>query len=164
MPDVSDRNWFFFGAGLGFPVFIVILAWLDWEANLKKIQRLLSVSPFNELKSIGFFEALKYKESKWDFTEIVLVAEIGGYSIICQTDREKKHSFSMAIFLMPRQIDGREMAALKRKFKEHNIDYDNFVARKWYNTRKPQVASIEELKKDVEEFIQLLKEAGCENR
>ena len=164
MPDVSERNYIFFGAGVGLPVFILTVAWLSWEVELRKMRRLLSVSPFSELKSIGFFDGMKNMRSKWNFTEIILVAQIDGFSIVCEADRNKKYSFSMTIYLMPQSKGEPELQALKRKFDARNIDFNNLVARKWYNTRKPQVTSIEEVKQDLEEFVQMLKAEGYEGR
>ena len=40
--------------GIGFPLFILILGFIDWVLNRKAIQKILSLNPFNGLKEIGF--------------------------------------------------------------------------------------------------------------
>lgn len=164
MPDVSERNWIFLGAGLGFPVFILAVAYLEWIGKFRKGKRIFAAPPFNELESIGFFLGLKNRESKWQFTEIVMAAEIDGYSLVCETDKERRNAFSMTIYLRPQQFDNQKLAALTRKFAACKIEFNNFVARKWYNFRKPTVTSIDEVAKEIQELTRLLRDEGYEGR
>jgi hypothetical protein len=137
---------------------------LEWMAKRRKLKRILMVSPYSELRSIGFFDALRHQESKGTFTEIILAAEIDGYSIVCETERERRNSFCFTVFLWPRILDEQQLKVLKKKFAAHNIALHNGAARKWYSLRKPPVESILQLKKELKEYIVLLKDEGWESR
>lgn len=164
MPTLKEWNYAFLGMGAALPAFLVLIWGTSWVNEHRKMKRLISKPPFNELHNIGFFTGVKNKDNKWASTDLVHLANIEGFTVFCQANRDKRHYLGMTIYLAPREFTDAHLQKLTRRFAEHKIEFSNFVARKWYDTRRHSHTSINEIQDDLMTFARLLKEEGYENR
>ena len=56
-------------AGVGFPIFIVLIAYLTWLYRRSLRRKLFAKAPFNQLENIGFSKSYLNIDTKWHFTE-----------------------------------------------------------------------------------------------
>lgn len=164
MPTLAEWNYALLGMGGALPTFLVLLWGSSWVIEHGRMKRLISRAPFNELHTIGFFTGVRNKDNKWASTDLVHLAEIDDFTIFCETNREKRHHLGMTIYLNPKEFTDAHLHKLTRRFAEHKIEFNNFVARKWYDTSRHSLTSIKEIHEDLLSFARLLKAEGYENR
>jgi uncharacterized membrane protein (DUF485 family) len=146
------------GAGVFLPIFIVALAWYDWYMKRRIRLNALKVSPFDQLEKIGFYRYYLFEHSRFHFTEEVSRAEINDFSIICDLEHKLPKKINFRIIAEAKKINSTEFDVMESEFK--NLDFDFDTLTKTYNLKRTFPQRIEDLKKDLINITDILKENG----
>ncbi len=141
-------------AGLFFPVFIIGLAYLNWYNTTKIRKRIYGMNPFDGLENIGFTKSYLNKETKWFFTEEIKEREINDFRIICNAE---PGIIEFTALTEPLKLDKNEYKNLKVRLKEYGLSLNFEGIAKQYRVKRLKIDSIDELKKDLEQFVNFLK-------
>lgn len=104
LPDVELIIWVFVGAGILFPLFIVLLGIISGLYDLKIRRRNFSPKPFDKLSTLGFKEVYKYRQNKWILTQLVISGHFNDYPVIFDVDTKNSSTL----------IKGQVLTKLKR--------------------------------------------------
>lgn len=151
-------------AGIGLPIFIMALAYLEWLFKRKVRNRAFSKPPFDQLENIGFSKSFINEKIKWFFTEETKEGSINNFKIKCDITRENSKKIQFKAFVEHKQIDKNEFKRLEHYLKKHEITFDFGGFTKTHDIRRPEIVSAKQLESDLFEFIELLKKEGFEPR
>lgn len=149
-------------AGIVFPLFIILLAYLGWQYNHNTRRKVFSQLPFDQLESIGFYKSYYNLNTRWFFTEEIKEGKINGFTLAVDINRERRHIIDVTIETAWKHLDKAEYKRLEEKFKEYNIEFLIGALVKHYDARQPGFISIHELKNDLQYFTLLLQQEGFE--
>jgi hypothetical protein len=152
----------FLAASIGFPILIIMLPYILCLYMQKIRKKLFSVEPFNQLQSIGFVDTFTNIHTKWHFTEKVKTALMDGYTLIVDISVGSNNAFIFEIPVEWKMLDKASFNELTDKFKKHNINFGIECLKKRYQINKQTFLNIDELKLDLEKFVELIKEEGFE--
>ena len=157
LPDIILLTTILLVAGIGFPIFIISIAYLEWLSKRRVRKRAFSKPPFNQLDKIGFSLSLINEKTKWFFTEESKESVINDFKIKCDITRENSKTIQFKALVNYRQIDKDEFKHLEQHFKNHGIIFDFEGLVKMYDMKKPTIHSAQQLKSDLIKFTELLK-------
>lgn len=161
-PDLALLMIIIFTAGIGSPLFIIALGYLDWLFNRKVRKRAYSKTPFDELENIGFSKAYINVQSKWYFTEEIKAATIDGFTVECDIYRNTPKIVRFKALIKWRHIEKQEFKQLQGSFKQDNIEFDGGGLTKMYNVKRINTFTILQLKTDLETFTKQLRQEDFE--
>ncbi|MAN28312.1 MULTISPECIES: hypothetical protein [Mesonia] len=75
-------------AGILFPIFGLVVAYLDWESRNLLKRKKFNNTPLNQLEKIGFTDSYLNEKNKWFFTEKIKKGIIKNYIIEINIKRE----------------------------------------------------------------------------
>lgn len=159
-PDTALLLTIVFTAGIVFPLFILFLSYLTWMYRSNTRKKVLSKTPFDQIKTIGFDKSLSNVHSKWSFTEEVLLGRVSGFTLICDISQEKPHTIEFEAPVEWRQLDESSYRLLSERFERDDIELRVGSIVKLYNTKRQAVSTIHNLKSGLEQFTNLLKQEG----
>jgi uncharacterized membrane protein (DUF485 family) len=162
LPDKELLTAIFLAAGVGLPIFIITLLYIKWLYRKAVRQKAFSLEPFNQLENIGFVNSFSNIETKWHFTEKVKIMLLDGYTLIIDISEESNKNLELKIPIEWKKLDKTSFNELTDKFNRHNIEVGIGCLKKKYKTNGSQFLKIDELKLDLEKFIELIKEEGFE--
>jgi len=159
-PDLIFLSIIISSAGVGFPVFLLGLAYLEWLLNRRVRRRVFSVFPFNELYKIGFKESLINEKTRWNFTQETKEAIVNDFLLKCDVTHENPKIIEFNTLVEPKQIEKNELKRLSKSFSKQGVkfSYDEFT--KKINSRRRDLKSVEVLEKDLLSFTETLKKDG----
>jgi hypothetical protein len=152
----------FLVAAIGFPILILIISYLAWQFKQAKKEKAFSKPPFDQLENIGFSNALINTKTKWAYTEEVKVGNVNGFNLIGDVSNNKSHILEFRVLVALKKIKKSEYERISKKFGNYNIEFELGSLVKKYNTKRLSVHTIQNLKRDLEEFTELLKHEGFE--
>lgn len=142
--------------GLGLPaVFLALIVPLIGVA-LEWKRKILLRPPFNELDQLTFVAIPLFERNKWELIQELKVGKIKGFDVSCDVE-DGRIQFTAPVEWKPIEFD-----RVQERFKQYNIELIAGGLVKYYDIRNPEVHTIEELRADLEEFIDLLKQEGLE--
>lgn len=153
-----------FAAGIGFPVFIIFLAYMAWLQKRFARKKIFSVAPFDQLESIGFRTSLVNDKTKWQFTEEGKEGIINGFTLKCDMQDRKQYLLEFETFVEWREMEKEEYKGIIEQFSHYNIEFGWGSFIKTYNTKRMTLNSIYELQKELEQFTGLLLKEGFNPR
>ena len=109
---------------------------------------------------LGFSDQLQAQKTKWAFTEEVKAGKVNGFDVVADVNYDKRHIIEVRVFPEGKQMDKDEYKRLSQEFNSHHIEFGMDYLEKKYNTKHPSVFTIDELKRDLEEFTGLLLRNG----
>jgi hypothetical protein len=145
------------GASIVFPIFIIGLAYIEWLSKRRIRNKAFSHCPFDELDKIGFTVSYLNEQTKWYFTEETKEVSINNYLIQCDVRRESPNTIEFKAFVKHAAIEKETFKKLEAKFKSEEIYFDLGGLVKKYNIKKSSNLTIEQVKKDLTQFVQTLK-------
>jgi hypothetical protein len=150
------------GTSIVFPIFIIGVAYIEWLSKRQIRNKAFRQRPFDELDKIGFTVSYLYNKSKWYFTEETKELSINNYLIQCDIRRESPNIIEFKTFVKHEEIDQERFKILEAKFKHQEIyfDFDGLI--KQYNIKKTMNLTIGQVKTELSQFVQTLKEEGFE--
>jgi len=162
IPDIILLTTVLLAAGLGFPTFIIAIAYIEWISKRRVRKRAFSKPPFDQLDKIGFLKSFINKKTKWYFTEETKEAIINNFKIKCDITREDSKTIQFKALVNHRQIDKADIKQLERQFKRQDIMFDFEGLIKMYDIKRPTIVSAQQLESDLIKFTELLKKEGFE--
>jgi hypothetical protein len=160
IPDYSLIIIVILTAGIAFPCFTLFISYLAWYYKRWAKEKAFATPPFNELHVFGFTDKLQGEKTKWAFTEMVKGGAIHGFDMIADVLYNERNIIEVRAFTTWRQLDTMEYKRLSREFEEYNIEFDIGCFVKKYNIKRMSHLTINDLKRDLEEFTMLLKQNG----
>ncbi len=148
--------------GFGFPLFIMLLEYMIWLLNRKARQKAFSQIPFNQIENIGFYKSYIGDSSKWSFTDEIKEGKLNGFTLRMDVSKEKGHTIEFDIPTEWKKLDKSEYNRLTEKFKQHNVEFRIGSLVKQYDTKRPALQTVSDLKQDLEVFTTLLRQEGFE--
>jgi hypothetical protein len=164
LPETMLILWIVLFAGVLFPLFIIFLAYLAWEIKRYARQRVFSKPPFNQLDRLGFKKFLLNKDSKWSFTEEIMEGTINGFSLLLEINDRKRHIIETTIFITFLSMEQEKYKTLVQKFRNLDIDFLVFHFTKRYDSRKWKNKTLDELRNDLEQFVEYVKQENFQSR
>lgn len=161
-PDIVLLTIVLLGAGIGFPLFIITLAYLEWLSKRRVRKRAFSKPPFDRLDKIGFSKSFINEKTKWFFTEESKEVVINDFKIKCDITRNNSKTIQFKALVNHRQIDKDEFKHLERHFKNQDIIFDFEGLIKMYDIKRPTIVSAQQLESDLIKFTELLKKENFE--
>lgn len=147
---------------IGFPLFIMLLGYMIWLLNHKARQNAFSKIPFNQIENIGFYKSYIGNGSKWSFTDEIKEGKLNGFTLSMDVSKEKNNTIEFNIPTEWKKLDKSEYNRLIEKFKQHGVEFRIGSLVKQYDTKRPALQTIPDLKQDLELFMTLLKQEGFE--
>lgn len=149
-------------AGVGFPLFIMLLGYMGWLIKRKARQNAFAKNPFNAIDSIGFSKSLTGDNSNWSFTDEIKEATVNGFTLKMDISKEKGNTIEFESPVEWKKLSKDDYSRLSQKFNQHGIDFRMGALVKHYDTKLPGLQNIYDLKKDLELFTTLLRQEGFE--
>ena len=150
------------GAGIVFPLFIILLAYMGWHLKRLARKRAFSKSPFDQLESIGFYKSYLNLKTKWFFTEEIKEGKINGFTLTADINRETNRIIEIEVPVEWQQLNKEEYKRLSEKFKQFNIEFRIGSLVKIYDTKRLTFHTIQELEGDLKHFTQTLRQEKFE--
>lgn len=150
-------------ASIGFPIFILGLAYIEWLSKRRVRKKALEYCPFDQLDKIGFTVSYLHEKTKWYFTEVTKEIKINGYRIQVDTKRESPKTLEFKVFVQSPEIDEEAFKRLETKLKQDDIYFDFDGPVKKYNLKRPINLTAEQLKTDLTKFVEILKNEKFES-
>ena len=147
---------------IAFPVFIILLGYIGWQANRKARQKAFSKIPFSDIENIGFYKAYLGDNSKWSFTDEIKKGHINGFNLTMDISKEKGHTLNFDISTQWKKLDKNDFSRLTEKFKQHNIEFRMGSLVKEYDITQLKFRTVSELKQDLELATTILLQEGFE--
>lgn len=161
-PDLSLLIIILLVAGIGFPVFIIMVAYLEWLSKRRLRIKAFSVKPFDQLDKIGFTKSFINEKNKLYFTEETKEGIFNDFRIICDVTRKNPKTIQFKALIKHKQIEEDDLKKLENQLKTQNIvfDFDGII--KMYNLKRLTIHSIIQLESDLVKFTELLKKQNFE--
>lgn len=150
----------FFFSALVLPSFIICLAYLGWYYRLIVRSKAFSKAPFSQLNEIGFSDCFLNENSKWHFTEKIKTSITNGYRLYCDVSKEKSHVIEFNSYVSWSNPNNIKFQEVSKKLKYANIEAGFGTLSKIYDQRKTSAKNIYDIKNDLEEFTELMKQEG----
>ncbi|MFT3679674.1 MAG: hypothetical protein QM791_05350 [Ferruginibacter sp.] len=144
------------------PAFIICIARLAWQYKKFKQEQLFQKPPFDKLETIGFYKSFKNKETKWHFTDEIKEVIINGFKIHCNIIIERHTAVEFEVLDTSKQIDKHAYERLEKLFAAYNGYFKIDTIAKKYTMQQTKELTIEDIKKDLQQFTMMLKEEGFE--
>ncbi len=151
-----------FTAGIGLPLIIILNAYLAWLYKRSARKKAFSKTPFDQIEKIGFYKSPSNVTTKWFFTHQVKEGHVNGFTLVCDISNEKSHIIEVKVPTEWKKLNKSQYNSLSKKFSEQKIEFRIGSLVKQYNTKRPPVLTIHDLKSDLEQFTELLKQEGFE--
>jgi hypothetical protein len=150
--------------GIGFPLFILILGFIEWAINRDFMNKMLSHAPFNQLSEIGFALTKSGDQSKWQFTEEIMYGTVNNYAVFIHVDRSNKKSveFKVPVHFQDR-LEKSEYKRLIKKYQELEIGFSYAGFSKVYKVERTNQMSISDFKSELENYVLEIKKEGFES-
>lgn len=139
--------------GLVIPLWIIFLGFGAWVYTRKKRKKLFETKPLDKLNELGFNDSLKNEHTKWYFTETIKAGYFSEYFIQVDFNKRNTKIISFKTFIEFQKFDSQKYNMLKKK----DINLDLLEISKNYTIKKIKKITIDKLKNDIEEFIEILK-------
>lgn len=165
LPDFTLFLTVILSAGIGMPIFILLIGTLRGTWDLHKRRKAFSTYPFSALLNYGFKEQLKYDNNKWRFSEPTLIGQIDNFQIIAKVDTQ--HEVDIIKFQALTEIDLRgidEEKRLTRKFSTDDIYLDVQGVSKRISVKNHRIKDLKELSNELSRFIQTIKQENFKPR
>lgn len=144
------------------PAFMLGVAYIGWMNKNMARKKAFSIPAFNEIRKLGFVNALKNENHFGSFTEEIEIAELNGFTLLMDVSTQRNHIIEVEIPVKRKKLDKDMIELLTRKFNQHDVVFKPGKVIKEYNSAKPYLQSAEELYHELTEFTNLLKEQNFE--
>jgi len=146
-------------AGIVFPLFIITLGVLQDYSEYKRIDKILNTYPYSDLVNNGFKRIPTNQNSKWMLSKVMLRGHFNSYPVDCEVE----NGILKIIALVNRDNFKKEhMEKLKKDFGSKKVAYDSLGIAMGYNVKKERLTAFEQLKGDLDKFVQFFKKEGLE--
>jgi|GEM_PF-763360 len=162
LPDTTMLVAILLTAAVGFPLFVIAVAYLEWLSKRKVRRRGFSVQPFDQLDKIGITKSFLNNKSKWFFTEEIKQGIVNGIWIECDITREDSKTIYFTALVKPKPIDKAARIQLEQQLKKQNIVLDLEASAILYDLTRPSVSTIQQVESDLIKFTKLLNLVGYE--
>lgn len=162
LPDTVLLTTILFVAGIGLPIFIIAIAYLEWLSKRRVRRRAFSKSPFDKLPKIGFTKSYINEKTKWFFTEETKEGIINNFKIKCDITRENSKTIQFKALVEHRQIDKDEFKRLEQLFNKYDVIFDFEGLTKMLDINRQKINTEQELKTELLKFTELLKNENFE--
>jgi hypothetical protein len=153
VPDLSLFITVILGAGIGMPLFILIIGTIRGTWDLHKRRKAFDKLPFSELLNHGFFEHLKNENNRWQFSEPVLTGNIDKFQILAEVDTQNAPDVMRFQALTEMEIiDKDEVKRLSRKLSQEDIELDFKGVTKKISIKNHRLNSANELISELSRF------------
>jgi len=156
-PDLALFLTVVLSAGIGFPIFGIMVGFLKWWRDYFVTNRNFNSIPFNQLESIGFRKVVKNENSKSKFTSEYFNGKIGDFIVDCDVDTQNDHKIlRFKFYSMYKPFDKDASKIIQDNFEKLNgfIDF-NWIT-KQYHFKNHRLKTISDLKKELIEFSDLI--------
>ncbi len=143
-------------SSIGLPIFVIGLAYIDWHSKIRIRNKAYNQQPFDELDQIGFTISYLNDKTKWYFTEEFKEIVINGYRIQCDARKESPNTIEFKAFVKHTKIEKEKFKTLDEKLRQEEIYFDFGGLIKKYNIKKKMNLTIEQLKIDLTQFVEIL--------
>ena len=157
LPELTLFLTVILSAGIGFPIFIIVIGTLRGAWDLHKRRKAFGTYPFSELSNYGFTEKLKNDISRWQFSEPILTGKIDNFEIIAEVDTQHEPDIIKFQALTEVEAIGKnEVRRLTRKFSTDDIHLDFHGVSKRISVKNHRMNNVTELTNELARFIQIL--------
>lgn len=157
VPELTLFLTVIFGAGIGMPLFILLVGTVRGTWDLHKRRKAFSTHPFSELLNHGFREQMKNDKNKWQFCEPFLTGQIDNFEIIAEVDTQHEPDIIKFQALTEVEVIGKdEVRRLTRKFSTDDIDLDFQGVSKRISVKKHRMNNVTELSNELSRFIRTI--------
>ncbi len=140
--------------GFIFPTLLLLISYLSWENKKRIYKKYVKTEICKELNNFGYSEKLTNQNSKWNFTEKVLIKTENGFDIQIEI---VKNEIEFWIFAMNNQIEKIKLEYFENKISQLDIKklfYGGFYIS--INRKKLNENSLKEIEMKLTKFISLL--------
>jgi|SRR5690606_5024891 len=150
-------------ASIGFPSLIVGSVCLIWFNKARNRNRAFQTDPFDKLDRLGFKTVLTHEKTKWYFTEEIKEAEINGYKVQCDVQRETPKKIDFIPQVIPINMTKEIFKKIEKELKNEDIYFDfDIYLRKVYSLKRTTGLTSQKLDDDLKKFVELLRSKGFE--
>lgn len=150
-------------ASIGFPVPILGFTCLIWFNKARNRNRAFQTDPFDKLDRLGFKTVLTHEKTKWYFTEEIKEAEINGYKVQCDVQRETPKKIDFIPQVIPINMTKEIFKKIEKELKNEDIYFDfDIYLRKVYSLKRTTGITSQKLDDDLKKFVELLRSKGFE--
>ncbi|NGM65445.1 hypothetical protein [Sphingobacterium sp. SGR-19] len=150
-------------ASIGLPVLILGFTCLIWFNKARNRNRAFQTDPFDKLDRLGFKTVLTHEKTKWYFTEEIKEAEINGYKVQCDVQRETPKKIDFIPQVIPINMTKEIFKKIEKELKNEDIYFDfDIYLRKVYSLKRTTGLTSQKLDDDLKKFVELLRSKGFE--
>ena len=147
------------GAGLGLPMFMLLIATLRGTWDLHKRRKAFGSQPFSELLKHGFTEKIKHDKNRWQFSEPILTGQIANFQILVEVDTQQAPDVIRFQALTEVEVIGKnEVERLARQFSHDEIELDFDGVTKKISIKNQRMTKIDELITELTRFILIIRQ------
>jgi hypothetical protein len=157
LPNLSLILYVLLGSFIGFPVFLLLIAFLEWVTKKHIRSKTFSNPPFNQLEYIGFYNSFFNEETIWYFTEEIKSGRINNFIIECNIEKGKKGLVYFKIIADSNNIPINNYSLITNRLKDKEINPDLSKA---YKIAEWKSRTINQLKSDLERFTEIVRKEG----
>jgi hypothetical protein len=140
----------------------MLIGYFVWLLNHKARQKAFSKIPFNEIERIGFYKSYIGDSSKWSFTDEIKEGKLNGFTLRMDVSKDKNQTIQFDTPTEWRKLDKSEYGRLTDKFNQHSVKFRIGGLVRHYDTKRPILQTVSDLKQDLELFTTLLRQEGFE--
>ena len=139
-----------------FPLIILGIWTYDWFRKRKYKERILSKTPYSDLKKIGFINKTK-RANHNGLLDFVDYGEINECQIVFDVDIKNPKVAEFQIYGRTWDLSSSEFLQKSKELNSYNIELNSLGFKKRINTNTEQLNSIGELEKILMEFTHIAK-------
>lgn len=162
LPDIILLTTIFSVAGIGIPIFVIAVSYLEWLSKQRMRKRVFSKTPFDKLPKIGFKKSFLNEKTKWYFTEETKEGVINNFKIKCDITRENSKMIQFKALVEYRQIDKNELKRLEQHFHKYDVIFDFEGLTKMVDINRQTINTEQQLESELRKFTELLKNENFE--
>lgn len=160
IPEIDLLIAIILGSSLGMPLFIVIIGTVRGTWDLNKRTNAFNTYPFSELIKHGFEPTLKYRATKWQFSEPMLVGNLNGYQIQAEVDTNSAPDVIRFQALTQIALDRANNKDFMPELKNMAVEFDFHGLSKLVSTKDRSMSSPTVLIRTLTAFTDYIREKG----
>ena len=156
--DIAENLFFsiIITAAIIFPIFVMGLGTLTGYLEFKRTNEILNNYPINELTRHGLELVIKNEKTKWELSQIMLRGYFNDYPVDCEIE---EGLLKFTALVNRDDFKKENMDKLKKEFGKKKVQY-NWLGISLCYTKKERPTAYEQLKSELEQFINFFKKEG----